>query len=72
MVSDHTYCHRGASLQCDVAGELVQGDGVSAHVLLEGVVSNLHFLFTGGVSEPHKEALDVYLCYFNVSERTRK
>lgn len=72
MVSDHTHCHRGAGLQCDVAGEPVQGDGASVHVLLEDVVSNLHFLFIGGVNKPHKETLDIYLSYFNVSERTRK
>lgn len=72
MVSDRTYCHRGAGLQRDIAGEPVQGDGMPVHVLLEDVVSNLHFLFIGGVSKPHKEALDIYLSYFNVSERTRK
>lgn len=71
MVSDPTYCHHGAGLQCDVVGELVQGDCMSFHVLLENVVSNLHFLFIGGVNKPHKETLDIYLSYFNVSKRTR-
>lgn len=72
MVSVHTYCHRGAGLQCDVVGEPVQGDCVPIHVLLENVVSDLHFLFIGGVNEPHKETFDIYLSYFNVSERARK
>ena len=71
VVSD-TYCHRGVGLQCDVVGELVQGDCVSIHVLLKNVFSNLYFLFIGGVDKPHKEALDIYLSYFNFSERTRK
>lgn len=72
MVSYHTYGHRATGLHCDVVRESVQGDCLSVHVLLEDVVSNLYFLFIGGVNKPHKETLDIYLSYFNVSKRTRK
>lgn len=72
MVPGHPYRHRGAGMHDDVGGESVQGNCLSIHVLLENVVPDLCFFVSGRVHEPHKQALDIYLSYFNVFKKTRK
>lgn len=71
MAPGHTYCHRGTGLHRDVGGESVQGNCVPVHILLENVVSNLHFFVIGRVNEPHEQSLDIYISYFDVFERTK-
>lgn len=71
MAPGHTYCHRGTGLHCDIGGKSVQGNCVPVHILLENVVSNLHFFVIRRVNEPHEQPLDVYINYFDVFERTK-